>query len=90
MGAERCLDDGEDAVARDAHPVPEALEVVDHALHRRHDATPGCPRAPDAIEEGLGENEVAGRVRRRGVHQCHVGRQGLQQPERAEGGVDHG
>ena len=90
MGAVGRLHHREDAVAGDADPVPEALEVVDHTLDGRHDAPAGRPGAPHAVEERLGEDEVARRVGGRGVDQRDVGRQGLEQPERAERRVDHG
>ena len=66
----------------------ESLEVVDDPLDRRHHAPTGGPGAPHAVEERLGEDQVPGGVGRRGVHECHVGRQGLEQAERAERGVD--
>ena len=76
-------------MAGNPDPVPEPLEVVDDPLHRRHDAAAGGPGPPHAVEQGLGEHEVAGRIGRRGVHQRHVGRQRLEQAERAERRVDH-
>ena len=90
VGAVGRLHDGEDAVAGHAHPVPEALEVVDDTLDGRHDAPAGRPRAPDAVEERLGEDEVARRVGGGGMHQRDVGRQGLQESQRTERGVDDG
>ena len=83
--AERRLHDGEDAVGRDLDPVPEALEVVDHPLDGRHHAAPGGPGAPNAIEQGLGEDEIARRVGGGGVDQRDVRHQGLEQSERTEG-----
>ena len=74
----------------DADPVPEALEVVHHALDRRHDAPAGRPGAPHAVEERFGEDEVARGVGGGGMDERHVGHQGLQQPEGAERRLDHG
>ena len=80
---------GEDAVAGQAHPVPEPFEIVDDTLDGCHDATPSGPRAPHPVEEGLGEGEVPRGICGRRVHQRDVGRQGLEQTERTERGVDH-
>ena len=90
VGAVRRLHHGQHAVARDADPVPESLEVVDDTLDGRHDAPAGGPGAPHAVEERLGEDEIARRVGGGGVHQRDVGRQGLEQAEWAERGVDDG
>ena len=70
--------------------MPEALEVVDDPLHGRHDAAAGGPGAPDAIEEGLGEDEIARRVGGGGVDQRDIGHQGLEQPQGAERRIDDG
>ena len=75
-------------MCRDAHPVPQPLEVVDDALDGRHDAAPGGPGPPHPVEQGLGEDEVARRIGRGRVHQRDVGYQGLQQAERTERRVD--
>ena len=88
MGAVGRLHDGQHPVAGNAHPVPEALDVVDDPLDGRHDAPPGGPGAPHAVEQGLGEDEVAGRVGRRGVDQGDVGHERLEQAEWAERRVD--
>ena len=59
------LHDGQHPVAGNPHPVPEPFEVVHDALDGGHDATTGCPRAPDAVEQRLGEDQVARRGRPR-------------------------
>ena len=81
MGPERRLHHRQHPMAGDTDPVPEALEVVDHTLDRRHDTAAGRPGAPDAVEEGLGEDEVARGVGGGGMDERHVGHQGLEQPE---------
>ena len=86
--AVRRLDDRQHTVGRDADPVPEALDVVEHPLDRRHDAPPGGPGTPDALEQRFGEHKVAGRVGRGGVDQGHIGRERLEQAERPERRVD--
>ena len=90
MGPEGRLHHRKDAVPGDTDAVPEALEVVDHALDGRHDAPASRPGAPDAIEERLGEDEVARGVGGRGVDERHIGHQRLEQAQRAEGRIDDG
>ena len=90
MGPEGRLHHGKDAVPRHTDAVPETLEVVDHALDGRHDAPASRPGAPDAIEERLGEDEVARGVGGRGVDERHIGHQRLEQAQGAEGRIDDG
>jgi hypothetical protein len=84
------FDHGEDAMAGHAHAVPESLEVVHDALHRGDDAAPGGPGAPDPVEQRFGEHQIAGGVGGRGMDQGDVGRERLEQSERAERRVDDG
>ena len=85
MGTVGCLHDCQHPVARNPHPVPEPLEVVHDAFDGGHDATPGRPRSPDAVEEGLRKNQVAGGVGGCRMDEGDVGGERLQQTQWTKG-----
>ena len=86
--AERRLDDCEDPVGRDLHPVAEPRQVVDDPLDGRDDAAAGGPRPPDSLEQRLGDGEVPFSVGDRRVAERDIGRERAHHAERAEGRVD--
>ena len=90
VGAEWRLHHRQDAVTGNPDPVPEALEVIDHPLDGRHDASAGRPGPPHAIEEGLGKSKVARRIGRGGVDERDVGHQRLEQAEGPKRRIDDG
>ena len=90
VGAERCLDDREHAVRRDANEVRPRPEVVDDLLDGHDRAAPGRERAPYAFEQRRMQRDVAGAVGDGRVQQRDVGLQRREQPDRTERGIDPG
>ena len=77
-------------MAGHAHPVAQTVQIVDDLLHRGHDAASRGQGTPHPLEQGLGEREVPGAVGHGGMHECHIGCQWREQPERAERRIDFG